>query len=74
MPYTKTIGKSPVYRLGYKTIMLDYELSKFLKSVDVPHWAPGITYMDSYDAYIEEARGWSPLQRWKQSAFKTVYT
>ena len=74
MPYVKRIGKSPVYRLGYKTICYDHALSNFLRRVDVPHWAPGITYMDAYDAYIEKANGWTPLMRWKRTAFKTVYT
>ena len=74
MPYTKTIGNSPVYRLGYKTIMYDEALRQFLKKVNVPHWAPGITYMDAYDAYIENAQRWTPFERWKRTAFKTVYT
>ncbi len=74
MPYTKTIGTSPVYRLGYKTIMFDQKLSNFLKKTGVPHWAPGITFMDSYDAYIEDAKRWTPLNRWKRTAFKMVYT
>lgn len=74
MPFTKTIGKSPVYNLGFKTIDYDHALSNFLKQVDVPHWAPEMTYMDAYDAYIERAKRWTPLQRWKRAAFKTVYT
>lgn len=74
MPYTKTLGKTPIYRLGYKTIPFDYKLSNFLKRVNVPHWAPGITYMDAYDAYIEKAQRWTPLERWKRTAFQTVYT
>lgn len=74
MPYTKIIGKSPIYRLGYKTISYDHSLATFLKTVDVPHWAPGITYMDAYDAYIEEAKAWTPFEKWKRSACKMVYT
>lgn len=74
MPYTKIIGHTPKYRLGYKSIDFDFKLSHFLTRVNVPHWAPGITYRDSYDAYIENAIRWTPLQRWKRSAFKMVYT
>ena len=65
MPYTKEVGKSPVYNLGFKTIDFDIGLHRFLTQVKVPLWAPGITYKDSFDAYIQNARRWTPFQRLK---------
>lgn len=67
------MGKSPVYRLGYKTIPYDIPLSRFLNQVGVPHWAPGITYMDLYDAYIMKAQSFTSFQKWQRTAFKSVY-
>ena len=74
MPYSKKIGQSPKYHLGYKTIDYDQNLANFLKCMDVPFWAPGITYQDSFDGYVERAKRWSQTKRWTRCAFKTVYS
>lgn len=73
MPYVKEVGQSPRYRLGYISRDFDLQLSHFLTRVNVPHWAPGITYQDSFDAYVERAAAWAPLERWKRSTFQMVY-
>lgn len=69
MPYTKEVGKTPVYQYGEARTLMDIKLSRYLKLVKVPHRVepPFIVYEDSFDAFVRGARHWGSFRRWLES-------
>ena len=64
MPYTKEIGKSPVYVFGLRRITYDEALYKTLGKLNVPVSIDGrqIVYEDSFDAYVQEVNRWGEYE------------